>query len=269
MSEAIILGVIGELESFLIELPTTDDFIHYEPETLEALKEVIKELRMMSDFFRDNKSEEMTRLINLLADFAEMAQVSAKHKWGQRPYAILEDLDALRTIKKRMMEFGVGKAVSSSESAGDEGIVVGLEKDVQQLVFKVILSEEEWLLNKPVLIKGMVGMGKTTLARQVYKHAAVIENFKHCCAWVSLSSFTSRHEVLVELIRQLVTLDGNSLFLEEMDNQSLGNMLFRHLGEMPQWFIVLDNVLPEMCFTSFLLDLKLVTDTSMLLYFLC
>ncbi|XP_047949719.1 probable disease resistance protein At1g59620 [Salvia hispanica] len=193
MSEAIILGVIGELESFLIELPKTDDFIYYYPETLEALKEVIKELRMMSDFFRDNKSEEMSRLKNLLADFAEMAQVSAKHKSRQ-------SLDALRMIKKRMMEFGVGNAVSSSESAGeegDEGIVVGLEKDVQQLVFKVILSEEEWLLNKPVLIKGMVGMGKTTLARQVYKHAAVIENFKRCCAWVSLSSFTSRHEVSI------------------------------------------------------------------------
>ncbi|XP_047949721.1 disease resistance RPP8-like protein 3 [Salvia hispanica] len=76
-----------------------------------------------------------------------------------------------------------------------------------------------WLIAKPVLIKGMVGVGKTTLARQ------------------------------------LVTLDGDSLLLEEMDNQSLGNMLFRHLGEMPQWFIVLDNVLPEMCFKSFLLDL--------------
>ncbi|XP_047947183.1 disease resistance RPP8-like protein 3 [Salvia hispanica] len=161
-------------------------------------------------------------------------------------------------IKKCMMEFGVGKAaVSSSQNGGegDEDVVVGLEKDVQQLVFKVILSEEMWLINKPVLIKGMVGMGKTTLARQVYKHAAVIENFKHCCAWVSLSSFTSRHEVLVELMRQLVTLDGVSLWLEKMDNQSLQQMLFWKLKEMPQWFIVLDNVLPEMLFESFLLDL--------------
>ncbi|XP_047949720.1 disease resistance protein RPH8A-like [Salvia hispanica] len=258
MSEAIILGVIGELESFLIELPTTDDFIHYKPETLEALKEVIKELRMMSDFFRDNKSEEMSRLKNLQADFAEIAQVSAEHKSRLSPNDIYKDLSALRKIKERMMEFGAGKVVSSSECVGEEGnegVVVGLEKDIQQLVFKVILSEEEWLIHMPILIKGMVGMGKTTLARQAYNHPAIIEEFKRCRAWVSLSSFTSKHEVLVELIRQLVTLDGDSLLLEEMDNQSLEQMLLRHLEEMPPWFIVLDNVLPEMRFKSFLLDL--------------
>ncbi|XP_047949723.1 disease resistance RPP8-like protein 3 [Salvia hispanica] len=100
----------------------------------------------------------------------------------------------------------------------------------------------------------MVGMGKTTLARQAYKHPSVIEKFKHR-AWVTLSSFTSKHEVLVELIRQLVTLDGDSLLLEEMDNQSLQQMLFQHLKEMPPWFIVLDNVLLGKRFKSLLLDL--------------
>ncbi|XP_047947185.1 probable disease resistance protein At1g58602 isoform X2 [Salvia hispanica] len=153
-------------------------------------------------------------------------------------------------IKKCMMEFG-------SESAGegeDKGVVVGLEKDVQQLVFKVILSAEVCVIKKPILIKGMVGMGKTTLARKAYNHPAIIEKFKRR-AWISLSSFTSRHEVVMELVRQLVTLDGDSLLLEEMDIQSLEQMLRRQLKEMPPWFIVLDNVLPEMCYESFLLVL--------------
>ena len=167
-----------------------------------------------------------------------------------------------------MLEFGIGEAVSSSQTAGEEGdgsgVVVGLEKDVQQLVFKVILSEEMWLIAKPILIKGMVGVGKTTLARQVYKHPANVGKFKHR-AWISLSSYTSKHEVLVELIRQLVTHDGNSLLLEEMDNQSLQQMLLRNLKEMSPWFIVLDNVRPEMRFKSFLIDLAFLSDTSMLL----
>ncbi|XP_047951864.1 putative disease resistance RPP13-like protein 3 [Salvia hispanica] len=264
MSEAIILRVIGELESFLAEMPWIK--IYIQPETLDSQKELIKELKMMSDFVRDNKSEEKSRKHSLLADFAEMAQVSAEHITWLKTYMISKDLRGLRKIKKRMLESEVGEAVSSSQTAGEEGdgsgVVVGLERDVQQLVFKVILSEEMWLIAKPVLIKGMVGVGKTTLARQVYNHAAIVGKFKHR-AWISLSSYTSKHEVLVELIRQLVEIDGDkdSLLLEEMGNQSLQQMLLRHLVEMPPWFIVLDNVLPEMRLKSLLLNIASLSHT--------
>ncbi|XP_047949725.1 disease resistance protein RPP13-like, partial [Salvia hispanica] len=246
MSEAIILGAIRKLETVLVENPTINT--HHE----WVLKEIISELRTMLAFLKDEESRERTRLSYLLADFAEMAQVIADltRDFGHYFY-YFEDkksLDLLRKMKMRMMEFGVGEAVSGSQSAGEEGVVVGLEKDVQQLIGRVILNENTGLVTS--CIKGMLGVGKTALARQVYNHPAIVGKFKHR-AWISISSYTSVKEVLVELIQQLVELDGDSLLAEEMDNRSLQKMLLQHL-QGKTYFIVLDNLLPEMRLQSIL-----------------
>ncbi|XP_047949643.1 disease resistance protein RPP8-like [Salvia hispanica] len=236
------LGAIQKLDTFLAEAPSidTDD----EP----MLKEVIHELRMTMDFFRDEKPGERSRLSYLLADFAEMAQVSADFMDTNINEYFFEDeitevLDWLRKTKKRMMEFGAGEGVSTlPQSVGGEGVVVGLEKDLQKLIGKVILKDDSGLVTS--CVKGMTGVGKTTLARQVYNHVAVVEKFKHR-AWVTISNNMSLHEVLVELIQQLVGLDGDSLLREEMDNRSLQRLLHQNLEAMT-YFIVLDNVLQEM-----------------------
>ncbi|XP_047945622.1 disease resistance protein RPP13-like isoform X2 [Salvia hispanica] len=50
--------------------------------------------------------------------------------------------------------------------------------------------------------------------------------------------------MLVEVIKQLVKIDGDNSSLEEMDNRSLGQMLRHHMRGMP-YFIVIDNLLPQ------------------------
>ncbi|KAG6404923.1 hypothetical protein SASPL_132500 [Salvia splendens] len=252
MSEAIIKEVIRKLESVLQPENTT----HYRYGDISGaswtsrkshLSEVINEMRMVLDFSRERESGERSKLNHLLADFAEIAQVSEDiitlHGLGfyEEMHHVLE---WMKKTRKRMLKFGDGEGVSSSQSVGDEGVVLGLEKDVEQLIYRVILGEA--ILNeRPRLviscIKGMIGAGKTTLARQVYNHPDIVETFE-LRAWVTISSSdTSTHEVLVELIQKLVGHVKDPLSLDEMDNRSLQSMLWEMLEGMP-YFIVLDNV---------------------------
>lgn len=70
-----------------------------------------------------------------------------------------------------------------------------------------------------------------------------------------VSRYTSTKEVLVKLVQQLLEHDGDGdSLLEEMDNQSLRWMLLQRLRRM-SFFIVVDNLLPDMDFESFLIDL--------------
>ncbi|XP_047951724.1 probable disease resistance protein At1g58602 [Salvia hispanica] len=234
MSEAIILGVIQKLESLVVEMP----------EHKNIMEEVIDELKMMMEFLRDKEPGERSKLNNLLADFAGLAAsiVSSIYEFLYYVYDGVPGngpRDQFREIKKRMMELEVGEEPSKEQSVGDKGIVVGLEKDVQRLVSRVILRENSERLTS--CIKGMIGSGKTTLARQVYDHPAIIEKFKHR-AWISLFKGSSMREVYVGLLQQLVESDGDSLLLEEMDNHSLIHMLHQHIKGMIPYFIVVDNL---------------------------
>ncbi|XP_047949666.1 uncharacterized protein LOC125195572 [Salvia hispanica] len=191
--------------------------------------------------------EELSRLNYLLPDYADIAQLSANLAIN-----IDEDLAKnkmthglywLRKVRNRRPEFVGGERVNSPLSVGDEGVVVGFEKDVQ-LISRAILNEESSV--KVILIKGMVGSGKTTLARQVYNHMSVTGKFNGRAAWISISSDTSANEVLVELIHMF----GDSP-LEGMDNHSLLGKLYRLLQGMP-FFIVLDNLPKQMPIHSIL-----------------
>ncbi|XP_047945604.1 disease resistance protein RPP13-like isoform X2 [Salvia hispanica] len=171
-------------------------------------------------------------------------------------------LDILRMIKKRMTEFKPQSSVGGEEEEEEGTVVVGLEKDVKQLVERAILVENPDLVS--VGIKGMVGVGKTTLAKQVYNHAAIVEKFKWR-AWVSVSIGTSVNEMLVEVVKQLVGIDGNDSSLEGMDNQSLRQMLRQHMEGLP-YFIVIDNLMPQISVECFAKDLQHICDMPSIVY---
>ncbi|XP_042008876.1 probable disease resistance protein At1g58602 [Salvia splendens] len=130
--------------------------------------------------------------------------------------------------------------VDDKEEDEDEE-VVGLEENVKQLLDRAILKNFDHL--QIFLIKGMIGIGKTTLARQLYKAGA---GPFQCHAWVRISSDTTNREILMKLIKQMVGRYAKpDPPLDEMDNRSLLRMLHGHLRLNNSYFIVSDNMLEE------------------------
>lgn len=151
--------------------------------------------------------------------------------------------NGLRETKERILRFGVeGSQTLVGFEQGEE--LVGLEEEIE-----LLLHNED--IGTTIFIRGMAGIGKTTLARELYNHPTVVDQFEYR-AWVSLTREFSRKEILMKLILQLVESgkelerDFDASWLEKMDNKSLKQMLQQHLPGM-RYFIVLDDVDDKAC----------------------
>lgn len=91
------------------------------------------------------------------------------------------------------------EAMSVSQDSGNKRMRrVGLEVDVQNLSRTLIHDEH----NKLILIVGEKGIGKTTLAMEVYQNNMVSHHFQ-VRAWVNLSRSFVRREVLQNIFKEI------------------------------------------------------------------
>ncbi|CAF2144704.1 unnamed protein product, partial [Brassica napus] len=81
----------------------------------------------------------------------------------------------------------------------DEDHLVGLERSVERLVGYLVEEDS----SQVVSITGMGGLGKTTLARQVYNHETIKSHFLGGLAWVCVSQHFERKCVWQTILRQL------------------------------------------------------------------
>ncbi|CAL5377207.1 unnamed protein product [Camellia sinensis] len=79
--------------------------------------------------------------------------------------------------------------------------VVGTEKDVKAVVDLLVKENTNY---RVVCIWGMGGLGKTTLAKTVYKHIEISKGFE-CVAWAYISEQCNTREVLKEILIKLLS----------------------------------------------------------------
>ncbi|KAI8026439.1 putative disease resistance protein [Camellia lanceoleosa] len=79
--------------------------------------------------------------------------------------------------------------------------LVGTEGDVKAIVDLLV---KEKACYRVVSIWGMGGLGKTTLAKKVYKHIEIMRHFK-CVAWAYISQQCNTRDVLVEILIKLLS----------------------------------------------------------------
>ncbi|EOA15988.1 hypothetical protein CARUB_v10004109mg [Capsella rubella] len=117
-----------------------------------------------------------------------------------------------------------------------ENDLVGVEQSVGELVGHLVENDRFQVVS----ISGMGGIGKTTLARQVFHHDLVRRHFDGF-AWVCVSQHFTQKHVWQMILQQLQPHDGEIL---QMDENVLQSKLYQLL-ETVRYLVVVDDVWKE------------------------
>ncbi|KAF7126472.1 hypothetical protein RHSIM_Rhsim11G0186600 [Rhododendron simsii] len=116
--------------------------------------------------------------------------------------------------------------------------IIGLDEDVKAVVDHLV---NEMKNCRVVSIWGMGGLGKTTLAKMVYKHIDVRHHFD-CFAWAYISQQCKTREVLEEILIQLTSaeLEGREKIRRMMHAELVGE-LYQAQSRM-KCLVILDDI---------------------------
>lgn len=119
--------------------------------------------------------------------------------------------------------------------------IVGLEEKKKDLVAQLLQEDNR---RRVFSITGMGGVGKTTLARNLYNHADVKTRFD-CRAWVYVSVSYNFRDILRTIIKQVKPVSNElSDNLEKMGEEEMEKMLHEHLQDKC-YLVVLDDIWKE------------------------
>ncbi|GFP92377.1 putative late blight resistance protein homolog r1a-6 [Phtheirospermum japonicum] len=123
-----------------------------------------------------------------------------------------------------------------SHSSTGQDTAVGLD-DVLVEVMDKLTGHQSNLRIIPVV--GMGGIGKTTLARNIYVNPVIVQHFDFR-AWATISQEYNSKEILLEVLLYLKTM-GSREHLSQMSENELGNKLYKSLFGR-RYLIVLDDI---------------------------
>ncbi|XP_048326522.2 probable disease resistance RPP8-like protein 2 isoform X2 [Ziziphus jujuba] len=120
-----------------------------------------------------------------------------------------------------------------SSPRGQDSDIVGLEEDIVIIVNQLVKDNQRWAIS----IVGMGGIGKTTLAKEVYNHAEVRACFD-CRAWVYVSQDFKTRDVLGGILKQVTRTTKH---FQKFGEEELEEMLYEHL-QGTRYLVVVDDI---------------------------
>ncbi|KAK4421494.1 putative disease resistance protein [Sesamum alatum] len=161
------------------------------------------------------------------------------------------EIEAIRTrmanLTRRLEN--IVKADSSAAAADDnqrqlrqtyahqvEEHFVGMQDDIGRLVS---LAVSDGRANRVISICGMGGLGKTTLARKIYKHEDVERVFQ-ARAWVCLTQQFETKAVLQRILKQLDSSARNQELMEMDENELVVQLYYVQMTK--KCLVVIDDI---------------------------
>ncbi|CAL9225599.1 unnamed protein product [Arabidopsis halleri] len=148
---------------------------------------------------------------------------------GMQSFGILQIIDGGRSLSLQDRQ----REVRQTYPNNSESDLVGVDQSVEDLVGQLVGNDNIQVVS----ISGMGGIGKTTLARQVFHHDIVRRHFDGF-AWICVSQQFTQKYVWQRILQELRPNDGEILQMDEFTRQG---KLFQLL-ETDRYLIVLDDI---------------------------
>ncbi|CAL8990169.1 unnamed protein product [Prunus brigantina] len=197
-------------------------------------------------------SKKKRGLKNVLKRFACIFKEGDVHRIGAEIENITTKISALRSS---LQSYNIREIRDRDSSRGESSLqlherlrrsyshvverdVVGLESNVEELVMHLVKDENR---HQVVSIWGMGGLGKTTLARQVYHHKKVRQHF-HSFAWVCVSQRYQVRNVWEGILFEVISATKEQKQeMKDMTDDEIAKKLFRVLQKM-KCLVILDDI---------------------------
>ncbi|XWS10986.1 hypothetical protein CRYUN_Cryun38cG0045100 [Craigia yunnanensis] len=112
--------------------------------------------------------------------------------------------------------------------------IVGLDEGIKKLVSVLVDKESDC---RVVSICGMGGLGKTTLAKKIYRHSQVIGQFNHL-AWVYVSQQCQKIKVWEDILSKLTSINERG---SKQSDEELAEKLSNFLKKK-KCLVILDDI---------------------------
>ncbi|KAI3865084.1 hypothetical protein MKW92_050657 [Papaver armeniacum] len=116
--------------------------------------------------------------------------------------------------------------------------VIGLEEHTKTLLTELVKDDERRCI---VSVVGVGGLGKTTLAKKIYKHDTIMSHFD-CRAWSSVSQQLNLRDVLLKIIKKSMNPNDYELSkIKKLNDEDLLEKVYNYLKDK-RYFVVVDDL---------------------------